>query len=1061
MKLVNKLELIYIPSSYWNEPLSGFELISKAKQLPRNSSFFLLWSPANSSEKELTERIKLSFPTIPANKLLTCKINFAVPLHSLKAEKDKTSSAQFFEVSSFIGKIMPIAPTVKLLFQLEIIDSHDRGVQRFSNSIKAWAFLTKLIFELLNNGKFVPILEPITRERYNGQWRLLLKSQEDKDRFKSILNNSSWPAFCLPINFIRVNGAIKTDGLWHPSYIFSIFMDNIGDYLIRSTLNKSDFRTFKEFYSTEIEKEADPDFKLGWDYKFLKSLIRKDPNFKVEEFYESILPMLIKNWTQSAQGLTLKHGFTFNLELKYPKKPEDDWPLSFWLSLQDGTKSIPLNELWESNSIKRNFENDGQFLEIILRALGAASKIFPPIKRALLETIQGEIHLASREVMDFLRYPKDLLIQSGFNVILPDVFRRGGKQRLSAKLIIRSTNDDKKVKKGIYSVLPSMFDIDSMLESKWEVSLEGKIISDEKFDSLISSSEPLINLGGKWILVDQQDIEDLKSVKDSEIENYMDALKLGLMGKTQLQENGIKYDVIVEGELSEIIEKLQSVESFEEIPISSSFNGKLRPYQQDGLTWMANMARFNFGLCLADDMGLGKTIQVIAFLSYLKDQFPNNLGSVLIICPTSILFNWHRELKKFAPNLDVVLHHGAKRITEASGIPEFLKPHRIFLTSYGTIRNDIDFLETIDFSGIIVDESQNMKNYASKQTKAINKLKSQFRICLSGTPIENRLVELWSLFNFLNPGLLGSRGEFQKKYVLPIERFQNQEIINNLKLIIAPFIMRRVKSDKSVISDLPEKNEMKVFIELTENQIKLYKELVENTLKEIETLSADKRKKKGLILALLVKLKQICNHPFQYLKIDITSLDLEAKMEEIVSQSQKLKRLLEMTDEVISNGEKVLIFTQFTQMGDILQMILEHKYKFKILYFHGGVPERKRKEIVDEFQSENIESPPVLILSLKAGGTGLNLTQGTTVIHFDRWWNPAVEDQATDRAYRIGQKSVVNVYKFISRGTIEEKIDFLLEEKRDLADKIVTSTGESWISNLDDEKLKKLLLLSN
>jgi SNF2 family DNA or RNA helicase len=1065
MKLVNKLELIYIPASYWNEPLSGFEIISNVKKLPRNSSFFLLWNPENPKEKELTEQIKLSFPTIPANKLLTCEINFAIPVQSLKTDNDMTSSGQFFEVLSFTGKIMPIAPTVKLLFQLELIGSQDRGVRHFSNSVKTWAFLTKLIFELLNHGKFIPVLEPVTREGYNGQWRLLLKSQEDKNRFKTILNNSSWPTFCLPINFIRVNGAIKTDGLWHPSYVFSIFMDNIGDYLIRSTLNRGDFRTFKEFYSKEIKKETDPDFKLGWDFKFLKALIRKDPNFKVDEFYETILPTLVKNWTQSSQGLTLKYGFTFNLDLKYPKKPEDDWPLSFYLSLQDGTKSIPLNELWDVSNLKKKefqifFENEGQFLEIILRALGAAAKIFPPIKRALLETIKGEINLTSREVMDFLKYPKDLLIQSGFNIILPDVFRRGGKQRLSAKLIIRSKNENE-VKKGTHPVLPSIFDINSMLESKWEVSLEGKKISDENFNSLINSDDPLINLSGKWILVDQQNIEDLKSTKDSGIKSYMDALKLGLTGMIQLQEDGIKYDVIVEGDLSDIIEKLQSVESFEDIPISSSFHGKLRPYQQDGLTWIANMARFNFGLCLADDMGLGKTIQVIAYLSYLKDQLPNNLGSILIICPTSILFNWHRELNKFAPDLDVVLHHGAMRITEASGIPEFLKPSRIFLTSYGTIRNDIDFLETIDFSGIIVDESQNMKNYASKQTKAINKLKSQFRICLSGTPIENRLVELWSLFNFLNPGLLGSRAEFQRKYVLPIERFQNQDIINNLKLIIAPFIMRRIKSDKSVIKDLPEKNEMKIIIELTEEQVKLYKELVENTLKEIETLPTDKRKKKGLILTLLVKLKQICNHPSQYLKIDISSIDLDTKMEEIVSQSQKLKRLLEMTDEVISNGEKVLIFTQFTQMGNLLQKILEYKYKFKILYFHGGVQEKKRKEIVDEFQSKDIESPPILILSLKAGGTGLNLTQGTTVIHFDRWWNPAVEDQATDRAYRIGQKSVVNVYKFISRGTLEEKIDHLLEEKRDLADKIVTSTGESWISNLDDEKLKKLLVLSN
>jgi SNF2 family DNA or RNA helicase len=538
----------------------------------------------------------------------------------------------------------------------------------------------------------------------------------------------------------------------------------------------------------------------------------------------------------------------------------------------------------------------------------------------------------------------------------------------------------------------------------------------------------------------------------------MEALKLGLTGKIQLQESGNEYDVIVEGELSNIIGRLQSVDSFNEIPCPLSFNGNLRPYQQEGLTWIGNMTKFNFGLCLADDMGLGKTIQVIAFLLYLKKSFPDRRGSILVVCPTSILFNWYRELQKFAPDLDVVIHHGVKRIKEVSRISEFLKPHRIFLTTFGTIRNDIAFLETIEFSGIIIDESQNMKNYTSKQTKAINKKKSQYKICLSGTPIENRLLELWSLFNFLNPGLLGTRTEFQRNYILPIERFQDQEAIDKLKLIIAPFIMRRMKSDKSIISDLPEKNEIKLYIELSEMQKKLYQELVNKTLKEIEDSSSDKRKKRGLVLGLLVKLKQICNHPYQFLK---TSMENDNKIEEFISESQKVERLLEMTDEVIANGEKVLIFTQFTQMGDLLQKVFEQKYDFNILYFHGGVPEKKRREIVDEFQSEDIESPPILILSLKAGGTGLNLTRGTTVFHYDRWWNPAVEDQATDRAYRIGQKSVVNVYKFITVGSIEEKIDALLEEKRDLAEKIVSSTGESWISDLDDEKLKELLKLSS
>ena len=1065
MKQINKLELTYIPSTYWNEPLSRFELISEGKQLPQNSSFFILWIPSNQSEEKLIEHIELKFPTIPAKKLLTCNINLAVPFHVLESTTNKVSSRKFFEVSIHTGKIIPISPAVKLLYQLEIMESLDRSIIHFSNSIITWAFLTKLIFELLNKGQFVPVLESITSNRYIGQWHLLLKSQNDRYRFKAILSNSSWAAFCLPINFLRENGKIKSDGLWHPSYIFSIFLNNVGDSLIRSTLNKSKFQTFKEFYSTEIKKEQDPDFKLGWDYKFLKALINKDPKFNVEEFSETILPTLIKNWTQSAQGFALKHDFAFNIELQYPKKPEDDWILLFYLSLQDGALTISLNDLWKGNKITQKeflklFGDDEHFIEIILRALSAASKIFPPIRRVFSEKIQHKINLTTSEVVDFLKYPKDLLIQSGYNIVLPEVFMRGGRQRLSARLIIRS-QDHKEIKGGKTSVLPSLFNLNSMLEYKWDIELEGKKLTEEEFNNLINSNESLINVRGKWILVDQQDVEDLKYVKESETKNYMDALKLGLTGKIQLRENGTEYDVLVEGDLKGIIERIQSIDAFEQIYCPPSFNGELRHYQQTALTWMVNMIKFNFGLCLADDMGLGKTIQIIALLLYLKETYPHNPGGVLIVCPTSILFNWHREFKKFAPDLEIILHHGAKRIKEVFKISEFLKPHRIFLTSYGTIRNDIDFLETIDFSGIIIDESQNMKNYASKQTQAINKLRSQYKICLSGTPIENRLIELWSLFNFLNPGLLGSKIEFQNEYILPIERFQNLEVTDRLKVITAPFIMRRLKSDKSIIKDLPEKNEMKILIELSNAQVKLYQELVENTLKEIENESSDKRKKRGLILGLIIKLKQICNHPYQYLKIDMTSVNDGVKMKEIISQSQKLERLLEMTDEVISNGEKVLIFTQFTQMGNILLKILEFKYDFKILYFHGGIPEKKRREIVDEFQLEDMESPPILILSLKAGGTGLNLTQGTTVIHFDRWWNPAVENQATDRVYRIGQKSAVNVYKFITNGTIEEKIDLLLLEKLELADKIIQSTGESWISDLNDKKLRKLLQLTN
>ena len=1065
MKFTNKLELIFIPSSYWSEPLSGFKLISKVPDLPADSNFFILWIPSNISEEFLSKQIIENFPSIPVEKLLSCNINLAIPSLITTQETKKNKSQIYYEISSCIGKIIPIGPAVNLLFQLEIIDDINRGIKHYSNSIRTWSFLTKLLFELLNKGQFIPILETSNNKVYQGKWNLLLKSQNDRDRFQTIMKRASWSAFCLPIDFIQVNGVYKTSGLWHPSYLFSSFINIIGDYLIRSTLNKIKFPTFAEFYSKELKKEKSPGYKAGWDYKFLKSLIIKDSNFIIQSFHETILPILIKNWTHSARGFTLKHGFILNLELEYPKTPKDDWSLKFYLSFQEGTQNIPLNYLWEENNQKKLenlkiIENKGEFLEIILRALGTASRIFPPMNRALLENFQDEISLTSSEVIDFLKYPKDLLIQSGFNIILPEVFRRDGKQRLSAKLIIRSRSSIK-TKEGNFQSLPSIFDVHSMLDFKWEATIEGKQISDEKFNNLINSEEPLINLEGKWILVDQQSIADFKQSKVTDFENYMEVLKVGLLGKIQLQEYGTEYEVIIEGDFNDIISKLQSVDSFEDIPCPSSFNGTLRNYQQQALTWMGNMTKFNFGLCLADDMGLGKTIQVIAFLCYLKKYYPEKPGNVIIVCPTSILFNWHRELKKFAPHLEIMLHYGPSRIKDISGIPEILKSNKIILTSYGTVRNDIDLLESIDFSGIIIDESQNIKNYFSQQTKAINKLRGQFKICLSGTPIENRLLELWTLFNFLNPGLLGKRKEFQNNYVIPIERFQNQEIIEKLKLIIAPFILRRVKSDKSVIKDLPDKNEMKIIIDLTETQVKLYKDLVENTLKEIDDISSDNRKKKGLILGLLVKLKQICNHPSQYLKQDIDSLELENKLQEFISQSQKLERLIEMTDEVLLNGEKVLIFTQFTQMGDILQKVLEKYYNFEILYFHGGVQEKKRREIVDQFQSVELESSPILILSLKAGGTGLNLTQGTTVIHIDRWWNPAVEDQATDRAYRIGQKSMVNVYKFITKGTIEEKINEILEEKRKLAEKIVTSTGESWISDLDDDKLRNLLNLGD
>ncbi len=1053
---IERLQLTYIPAQYWNESISDFSLDSKKKTIPENASFFLIWIPLNQSEAELIRQIKYFFPNIPAEKLLTCHIRLALPLELLNINDSALDKEKYYGIHQVLGKIMPISPAIRMLFQLKIIQKKDYNHKRedFSESIKLWAFLTKFLFELLNRGNFIPLLKVKTEKCYKGWWKLTLKTQQDNLRLTTILNNSSWAAFSIPINFIPFESQKKalisyiTDGIWHKSYIVSDFMDNLGDSLIRSALNKSKILNFEEIYSSEIKKEKTLGYKLNWDYKYLKSLIYKKNDFKIERFSETIIPNIIKNWVQTAQGFIIDKGFSLVLELKYPKNPNEDWTLNYHAQLlEKSSKIVPLKNIWKDDKI-----------EIILRALGTAAKIYPPIYRSLEGIIPLEVNLNTSEVIDFLRYPKDLLIQCGFRVVIPEEFTQKGKQRLTARMIIHSSTEKKA--KGVSSTLPSMFNKNSMLDYKWEATLEDSELDEVELKELIKSDEPLVEWRGKWIFIDQQDVKDLKTIFEKEgksgKKSYIEALKLGLTGNIQHQESGRKYEVLIEGDFREIVEDLKKVDTFKEISTPKSFNGILRPYQKTALTWMGNMCAYNFGLCLADDMGLGKTIQVISYLLYLKEINSNDSSSILIICPTSVLFNWMREINKFAPDLDVILHHGHNRVKNASGIKKYLTPHKIILTTFGTIRNDIDFLQTIPFSGVIIDESQNIKNFSSKQTQAVIKLQSQFRICLSGTPIENHLIELWTLFEFLNPGLLETRAEFQKNYILPIERFQDQEAIDKLKLIISPFLMRRVKSDKSIISDLPDKNEMKIFIELSEVQKTLYKELVDKTLKDIETDSSDKRKARGLILKLLMQLKQLCNHPNQLLKIK----DIGSDIKEFLSKSQKMERLLEMTDEVISAGGKILIFTQFRQMGDLIKKVLELTYPFEILYFHGGVPEKKRREIVDEFQSNDNESPPILILSLKAGGTGLNLTQGSTVIHFDRWWNPAVEDQATDRAYRIGQESQVNVYKFISIGTIEEKIDVLLEEKRDLADKIVASTGESWISNLSLEKLNELFSYS-
>ncbi len=492
------------------------------------------------------------------------------------------------------------------------------------------------------------------------------------------------------------------------------------------------------------------------------------------------------------------------------------------------------------------------------------------------------------------------------------------------------------------------------------------------------------------------------------------------------------------------------------------FVGILRKYQEYGFNWMNLLSSIGFGCVLADDMGLGKTIQVIALILTILQEKKQNTN-FLVICPTSVLGNWMRELKKFAPTIRAELHYGVKRAKNIDGLTALLKHNDIILTSYNIIRRDIELFEVVKWESVILDESQNIKNYKTKQAKAIYRLveKTRRKIALSGTPIENRITELWSLYHFINPFLLGSRSQFMKKYAIPVGKLGNESLTHELRNLVNPFLLRRMKTNKEIVPELPDKQETEVYISLTDEQKEHYKSIVENMLKVVEATeenSKQKFKQKGMILTALMQLKQVCNHPDQFLHTSLNDIK-QMEISDFIAKSGKLTRFIELLEEAIASRNKVLVFTQFKVMGDYIQYVIEKQFNIRVPFIHGGVPQENRTRIVNQYQDDSSFETPILLLSLRAGGIGLNLSKASIVIHVDRWWNPAVEDQATDRAYRIGQENKVFVYKIVAEGTIEERISKMLEEKRALADNIIEVTGEEWITGLSFGELRDMFQL--
>jgi len=513
----------------------------------------------------------------------------------------------------------------------------------------------------------------------------------------------------------------------------------------------------------------------------------------------------------------------------------------------------------------------------------------------------------------------------------------------------------------------------------------------------------------------------------------------------KLAEEVDSLEVDNHGNLAEMLTKLNDNSQFSLIDNPTQLKAQLRDYQKRGVSWLRYLETLGLNGCLADDMGLGKTMQVIAALILEKQE--NQTEPTLLIAPTSVVGNWEKEVQKFAPHLKTFIHHGSQRAKDSKEFAKLCSEQDMLITSYTLARKDNALLTAIDWHRVVLDEAQNIKNPKSAQTKAILKLKANHRLALTGTPVENRLMDLWSIFNFLNPNYLGKQTQFRKTYELPIQRDNDRIKSTVLKQLIQPFILRRLKTDKNIIKDLPDKIESKQYCNLSKEQASLYQAVVKDVEKKLEEKEGIERQ--GLMLSTLMKLKQICNHPMQFLQ-DGSVFTSE--------RSHKLERITDMLGEAIEDGDSVLVFTQFTEIGEQLVKYLNKEIHYPTHYIHGGVSRKKREQMIENFQ--NPDSPPsIFVLSLKAGGVGITLTRANHVFHFDRWWNPAVENQATDRAFRIGQKKNVFVHKFITLGTLEERIDQMIEDKQKMADSIV-GNDESWLTKLDNQAFKELIALN-
>lgn len=654
----------------------------------------------------------------------------------------------------------------------------------------------------------------------------------------------------------------------------------------------------------------------------------------------------------------------------------------------------------------------------VMRDLTLLAEHLPELERVIKSGGNERLSFSSKAFAEVFFRALPTIKLLGIELLLPKALQ----EIIAPKLTLAAA-------KGKAGVIKTYLSLGQMLHFDWRVALGDAFVTKEEFEKLVKTSQGIIKFKDRYIYIDQNEMKKiLEGLERAPNFSPQEAFKTMLLGEY----NGVPI------ELGEDIMRIRDeFFALKEVPLPPNLKADLRPYQERGYWWLYKNAKVGLGSLIADDMGLGKTVQVLATCLKLKEEGTFKTMPGLIIVPTTLLTNWLREIERFAPALTVYLYHGFARKFS-------VKKCDLILTTYGMVRKELSTFSKRSWSFLALDEAQNIKNAQTAQAAAIRSLAAPIKIAMTGTPVENRLSEYWSIVDVINRGYFGSIKKFTEDFAAPIELYRDQHALTRFRNVTAPFILRRVKTDTTIIKDLPEKNEIDQFCTLTKEQASLYRVVVDSIMREIEESEGTMRR--GLIFKLMTALKQICNHPAHYLKKKV--IPPEA--------SGKTALLLEMLQTIYANDEKVLLFTQYTQMGDLLLTLLEEQFKSETLFLHGGIPRKKRDELVDRFQNERQIN--VFILSLKAGGTGLNLTAATHVVHFDRWWNPAVEAQATDRAYRIGQTKNVMVYRMITKDTFEEKINAMIQNKKELADLTVVQ-GEKWIGELSNKELRSFFRL--